>query len=311
MNMTADRAVICKTLIERAKTDRDIVVLCSDSRGSASMSAFAESFPEQFIEVGIAEQNLVGIAAGLAKCGKKPFVCSPACFLSERSYEQIKIDCAYSGTNVKLIGISGGVSYGALGMSHHSLSDIAAISAIPGIKIYLPSDCFETEFLTNFLLEDSAPAYIRIGRNPVPDIYSAGYKFEKDKAVKLKSGSDIAIIACGETVKPAYDAANLLEREGISAAVLDMYCLKQLDEKSLIEAASGVKAVVTVEEHSPYGWLGSTVSAVLSKSCPKRVLSLSLPDSPVISGSSAEIFRYYGLDTDGIKASIIRLLEEL
>ena len=172
MNKIPNRQAICDVLMEKAKEDKDIVVLCSDSRGSASLTPFAQEFPEQFVEVGIAEQDLVSISAGLAKCGKKPFAASPACFLSTRSYEQAKIDCAYSDTNVTLIGISGGVSYGALGMSHHSAQDIAAMAAIPNMRVYLPSDRFQTAKLTEALLEDKKPAYIRVGRNPVEDIYN-------------------------------------------------------------------------------------------------------------------------------------------
>lgn len=310
MNTIANRTVICNVLMEHAKNDRDIVVLCSDSRGSASMTPFANAYPEQFIEIGIAEQNLVGISAGLAKCGKKAYACSPACFISSRSYEQIKIDCAYSNTNVKLIGISGGVSYGALGMSHHSLQDIAAIASLPNMKIYLPSDRFQTRFLTQQLLQDNSPAYIRVGRNPVEDVYDENYTFEKDKAVWLKTGNDITIIACGEMVKSAYDAAILLNQEGISVTVLDMYCLKPIDEYAIIEAAKCSKAVVTVEEHSAYGGLGSMVSSVVSRYCPKKVLKLSLPDSPIISGTSKDIFAYYGLDAHGIKSNILTFLEE-
>ena len=138
MNKIANKQVICQVLMEKAKTDKDVVVLCSDSRGSASMTPFAENYPEQFVEVGIAEQNLVSISAGLAKCGKKAYAVSPACFLSTRSYEQAKVDVAYSNTNVKLIGISGGISYGALGMSHHSAQDIAAMSAVPNMRVYIP-----------------------------------------------------------------------------------------------------------------------------------------------------------------------------
>ena len=144
MNKIPNRQAICEVLMDKAKEDKDIMVLCSDSRGSASMTPFADNFPDQFIETGIAEQNLVSISAGLAKCGKKPFACSPACFLSTRSYEQAKVDVAYSNTNVTLIGISGGISYGALGMSHHSAQDIAAMSAIPNMRVYLPSDRFQT-----------------------------------------------------------------------------------------------------------------------------------------------------------------------
>ena len=157
MSKIANKQMICEVLMDAAKTDRDIVALCSDSRGSGSFTPFADTYPEQFIETGIAEQNLVSISAGLAKCGKKPYAASPACFLSTRSYEQCKVDVAYSNTNVKLIGISGGVSYGALGMSHHSAQDIAAMSAIPNMRVYLPSDRFQTEKLTEALLKDEKP----------------------------------------------------------------------------------------------------------------------------------------------------------
>ncbi len=221
MNKEANRKVICDVLMEHAKDDKDIVVLCSDSRGSASLAPFFEAFPKQSIEAGIAEQDLVGMAAGLAKCGKKAFAASPASFLSTRSYEQCKVDCAYSNTNVKLIGISGGVSYGQLGMSHHSAQDIAAMSAIPNMRVYLPSDRFQTRKLTEALLEDDKCAYIRIGRNPVEDVYTVdNTPFEMDKATVLCEGTDVAIIACGEMVKPAKDAADLLEKQGISATVL-------------------------------------------------------------------------------------------
>ncbi|MBQ8395376.1 MAG: transketolase family protein [Oscillospiraceae bacterium] len=311
MNRIANRAVICEVLMKHAKSDQDIVVLCSDSRGSASMTPFANAYPQQFVETGIAEQNLVGIAAGLAKCGKKAFACSPACFLSTRSYEQIKIDCAYSRTGVKLIGISGGISYGALGMSHHSLQDIAAISAIPNIKIYLPSDRHQTKFLTEKLLDEPISAYIRVGRNPVEDVYNETQKFEYDKAVWIKQGEDVAIIACGEMVKPAVEAAEILEIEGISVSVIDMYCLKPLDEEAIIRAAKDAKVVITVEEHSPFGGLGSMVSSVVSRHCPKRVMSLSLPDAPVVTGASKEVFRHYGLDGEGIAKSAKMLLEEV
>ena len=172
MNKIPNRQAICEVLMDKAKEDKDIMVLCSDSRGSASMTPFADNFPDQFIETGIAEQNLVSISAGLAKCGKKPFACSPACFLSTRSYEQAKVDVAYSNTNVTLIGISGGISYGALGMSHHSAQDIAAMSAIPNMRVYLPSDRHQTKHLIEALLKDEKPSYIRVGRNPVEDIYT-------------------------------------------------------------------------------------------------------------------------------------------
>lgn len=309
MNKIPNRQAICEVLMEKAQTDRDIVVLCSDSRGSASLAPFASAFPEQFVEIGIAEQNLVSIAAGLAKCGKKSFAASPACFLSTRSYEQCKVDCAYSNTNVKLIGISGGVSYGALGMSHHSAQDIAAMSAIPNMRVYLPSDRHQTRKLVEALLEDTKPAYIRVGRNPVEDIYEEGsVPFVMDRATVLREGSDVAIIACGEMVRPAMLAGNLLAEKGVSATVLDMYCVKPLDREAVIRAARGAKLVVTVEEHAPFGGLGAMVAQVVGSECPTRVVNLALPDAPVITGTSQEVFDYYGLNAQGIADTVLHRL---
>ena len=309
-NKIPNRQAICDTLLNAAKTDEDIVVLCSDSRGSASLTKFADTYPEQFVEMGIAEQDLVSVAAGLASCGKKAFAASPACFLSTRSYEQAKIDCAYSNTNVTLIGISGGVSYGALGMSHHSAQDIAAMSAIPNMRVYLPSDRFQTAKLIEALLQDKKPAYLRVGRNPVEDVYTAeNCPFAMDKATVLTEGSDVAIIACGEMVRPALDAAELLKAQGISATVVDMYCVKPLDTEAVIKAASGAKAVLTVEEHAPFGGLGSMVAQVVGEHCPRKVKNLSLPDAPVITGTSKEVFDYYGLNAEGIAKSAVELLK--
>lgn len=309
MNKIPNRQAICNVLMEKAKEDKDIVVLCSDSRGTASLAPFAEAFPEQFIETGIAEQNLVSISAGLAKCGKKPFAASPACFLSTRSYEQAKIDVAYSNTNVTLIGISGGVSYGALGMSHHSAQDIAAMSAIPNMRVYLPSDRHQTKCLIESLLQDDKPAYVRVGRNPVEDIYTEeNCPFEMDKATVLTEGDDVAIIACGEMVKPSYEAARLLKEKGIHACVLDMYCVKPLDVEGILKAVKDVKAVITVEEHSPFGGIGSMVSQVVGENCPKKVVNLALPDAPVITGTSKEVFDYYGLNAEGIAKKAMELV---
>lgn len=311
MNKIPNRQAICQVLMEEAQKDRDIVVLCSDSRGSASLAPFAQAYPEQFVEMGIAEQNLVSVSAGLAKCGKKPFAASPACFLSTRSYEQAKVDVAYSNTNVKLIGISGGISYGALGMSHHSAQDIAAMTAIPNMRVYLPSDRFQTEKLIQSLLKDEKPAYIRVGRNAVPDIYEEGeVPFEMDKATVLSQGTDLAIVACGEMVKPALDAVELLKQEGIGATLLDMYCVKPLDREAVVKAASAAKAVITVEEHAPYGGLGALVSQVVARECPRKTRNLALPDSPVITGNSKEVFDHYGLNAEGIAKAAKELLAE-
>ena len=303
MNKIPNRKAICDVLLKEAETDKDIVVLCSDSRGSASLAPFADTYPEQFVEMGIAEQDLVSVSAGLAHCGKKAFAASPACFLSTRSYEQCKIDVAYSNTNVKLIGISGGISYGALGMSHHSAQDIAAMSAIPNMRVYLPSDRFQTKHLIEALLKDEKPAYIRTGRNPVEDIYSEdNCPFEMDKATVIKEGTDVVLIGCGEMVRPCVEAAEILEKEGISATVLDMYCVKPLDTEAIIKAATNAKAVVTAEEHAPFGGLGSMVAQVVGANCPKKVVNVALPDAPVITGNSKAVFDYYGMNGEGIAA---------
>lgn len=309
MNKITNRQTICDVLMEHAETDKDIMVLCSDSRGSASMTPFFNAYPEQSVEVGIAEQDLVSISAGLASCGKKPWCASPASFVTTRSYEQCKVDVAYSNTNVKLIGISGGVSYGALGMSHHSAQDIAAMCSIPNMRVYIPSDRLQTEHLFKALLKDEKPAYIRVGRNPVEDVYEEGnVPFEMDRATVLREGTDIAIIACGEMVKPAADAAKLLEEKGIHAAVVDMYCIKPLDKAAIVKAASGAKAVLTVEEHAPFGGLGSMVSQVVGSECPRKVVNLALPDAPVITGTSKEVFDHYGLNAEGIAKKAMELL---
>lgn len=305
MNNIPNRKAICDVLLEKAEDDKDIIVLCSDSRGSASLAPFASTYPKQFVETGIAEQNLVSIAAGLAHSGKKCFAASPACFLSTRSYEQCKVDVAYSNTNVKLIGISGGISYGALGMSHHSAQDIAAMSAIPNMRVYLPSDRFQTTKLVKSLLEDNKPAYIRVGRNPVADVYNEeNCPFEMDKATVLCEGDDVLLVACGEMVSPAYEAAKLLEESGICATALDMYCVKPLDKETLLAYANKVKAVVTIEEHAPFGGLGAMVSQVIGSECPRKVINISLPDVPVVTGTSKEVFDHYGMNGMGIAVKV-------
>lgn len=304
MNTITNRQAICECLLKEAKNDRDIVVVCSDSRGSASLGPFAETYPEQFVEVGIAEQDLVGISAGLAACGKKVFAASPASFLTTRSYEQAKVDVAYSGTNVTLIGISGGVSYGALGMTHHSCQDFATMSALTGMRVYNPSDRFQTAKLIEALLKDKEPAYIRVSRSATEDVYDENMEFTLNKAGVIGDGTDVLLVACGEMVPYAKKAMEQLNEKGISTGLLDMYCLKPFDADTLLQKAAGVKLVVTIEEHVPQGGLGSVTAQVLSANCPRRLLSLSLPDEHLISGTNKEMFAYYGLDDAGIVKSV-------
>jgi len=295
------RRAFTDALLELARSDRDIVVVTSDARGSVKLSEFAEQLPEQFVEVGVAEQNAVGIGAGLATCGKKPFVCGPACFLSARSLEQVKIDVAYAHTNVKIIGVSGGVSYGPLGMSHHSLHDVAVMRAFPGVAIILPCDTYQARKMAEALVRYDGPAYVRMGRNPVPNVYEQeDAPFLIGKANVLLEGADITIIGTGEMVRYALDAGLRLRERGIQARVIDMHTLKPLDEEVIVRSARKTGRIVTVEEHSVHGGLGSAVAEVVVQNSPVPVSILGIPDEPVITGSSPEVFRYYGLTADGI-----------
>ncbi|WP_042196340.1 transketolase family protein [Paenibacillus camerounensis] len=310
MNSIANRQVICETLLELAKDDRDIIVLASDSRGSAAMGPFAKAYPEQFVEVGIAEQNIVGMSAGLAHSGKKPFVTSPACFLSMRSIEQVKVDVAYSRTNVKLIGISGGISYGALGMSHHSVQDIAVARAIPGLAIVLPADRHETKKMTEALVQYEGGVYVRIGRNAVEDVYESDeYDFEIGKAVTMRQGQDVTVIATGETVRVALDAADLLAEAGMSCRVINMHTIKPLDEATILAAARETGGIVTVEEHSIFGGLGAAVAEVVVQNYPIPMKVIGIPDEPAIAGKTAEVFRHYGITAENVKEVATELIQ--
>ncbi|HFI0403734.1 TPA: transketolase family protein [Streptococcus suis] len=310
VNTIANRAVMCKTLIEAAKYDKDLVVLTSDSRGSASLVDFFKAFPERMIETGIAEQNLVGISAGLALNGKHPFVASPACFLSMRSIEQVKVDIAYSNKNVKLVGISGGVSYGALGASHHSLQDIAVTRAIPNLEVLIPADRHETKAVFEYLVHSDKPAYIRLGRNPVEDCFTEeNVQFEIGKASVMVEGTDITIAAVGETVRVAMDAANALKMDGISVRVLNFASLKPFDSEAVRKAVKETKGIVSVEEHSINGGLGSAVASVVTEEG-GRLKIMGIPDENVVTGVTEEVFAYYGFTVDGIKNEINKLLSK-
>ena len=299
MKKEAVRMALTDSLLEAAKQDATIFAVATDSRGSVTLGGFAEQLPQQFVEVGIAEQNAMGISAGLANAGLRPFVCGPACFYSLRSAEQIKVDIAYSQMNVKVIGVSGGVSYGALGTSHHATQDIALMRAIPGLEVYLPSDGPQMRAMMTYLAQSDKPAYVRMGRGAVPNVYEDQAPFVPGKANLLKQGSDAALIACGELVYPCMQAAEILKEKGIHVSVYDMHTLSPLDETAILEAA-GTGLVVTAEEHCVHGGLGSAVASVLVQSKPTRMRILGLPDEPLYNGSSADVFEHYGLTGPGI-----------
>lgn len=306
---TACREAFTSALLEAAKADPSVVAVTSDARGSVSLGTFAVELPAQFVEVGIAEQNEVGIAAGLATCGKKAFVCAPACFLSARSLEQVKVDVAYAHTNVKIVGVSGGVSYGALGLSHHSLHDIAVMRALPGLAVIIPCDAVQTRAITEWMVAHEGPAYMRMGRGAVAEVYGEGQApFKFGKANLLREGKDLTIVACGEPVRHALDAAALLAEGGIEARVLDMHTLKPIDAQAVIDAAKETGRILAVEEHCIYGGLGGAVAEITAQNAPVPVRILAIPDEAPVSGTSEELFAHYGLDAEGIAAAARKLV---
>ncbi len=298
--MKACRKIFTETLLELAKKDDQIVAVTTDARGSVTLGDFAKELPEQFVECGIAEQNAVGISAGLAHSGKKTFVCGPACFYVARSLEQVKVDVAYSQNPVKILGVSGGVAYGALGATHHSLHDIAVLRCFPGMNICLPCDARQTEKLVKFLVDFPEPCYVRVGRAAVPDVYEDdNFEFEIGKAVTLLEGNDLTIIGAGETVYHALEAGKQLAAKGIKARVLDMSWIKPCDEEAVKKAAAETGRIITVEEHSKFGGLGAMVCEILSEN-PVPVRIIGIPDENVVHGTNKEIFHYYGMDAEGI-----------
>jgi transketolase len=297
------------TLLSLAQSDSDIVVLTSDSRGSGKLTPFGQFLPEQIIEMGIAEQNLVGVAAGLSIAGKKVFAVSPACFLTARALEQIKNDVAYSDHPVKLIGISAGVSYGALGTTHHSLHDYAALRAIHNIDIVAPADNFETCEAIRASLSHPRPVYIRLGKKAMAHLHPAHTIFEIGRAITLQEGKDITFIATGEPVYRAMMAAHQLETEGLSCRVISMHTVKPLDTNAVIHAARNSRALITVEEHSVFGGLGEACAAVLMQqriSLPFHIVGI--PDEYTATGDQLEIFDYYGISATGLAATAKNLL---
>lgn len=301
--------VFANTLIQLANKNRNILVVTSDSRGSGKLVPFGEKFPDQIVEVGIAEQNLVGVSAGLASAGKKVFAVSPASFLTARSLEQIKNDVAYSDFPVVLVGISAGVSYGALGSTHHSTHDVAVLRAIPNIGIVIPADNFEAEQAIMAAPEWGKPVFIKFGKKAMPHLPGT-QKFEIGKARKVCEGNDVAFIACGETVAPAYEAAQLLKKSGISAEVISMHTLKPLDEDAVINAAKKCKAIITVEEHSIHGGLGEACAALLmQQNIPVPFQIVGFPDEDTFTGSQVEIFESYGISGTGLAEKVLKLLK--
>ena len=298
------------TLLELAKADRNIIAVTSDSRGSGKLGPFGQALPKQLVEVGIAEQNLVGITAGLAACGKKSFGVSPACFLTARSLEQIKNDVCYSSVPATLVGISAGVSYGALGSTHHSLHDLAALRAINNISIVVPADNFEAREAICAAARATRPVYVRFGKAAMFGLHRPETKFEIGKAIQLRDGSDAAFIATGETVVHALLAAGQLAERGLNCRVLSMHTVKPLDAEAVLQAGRECRAVVTAEEHSVHGGLGEACAAVLMQAGVRVPFHLvGIPDEDTVTGAQADIFRHYGISMEGLTETATKLLK--
>lgn len=306
----ANLEVFSETLQRLAFADKNIIAVTSDSRGSGKLVPFGKAFPAQMVEVGIAEQNLVGMAAGLASCGKKVFAVSPACFLTARALEQIKNDVAYSDNPVNVIGISAGVSYGALGSTHHSLHDYAALRAINNIIIVAPADNFETEKAIEAAAALDQPVYLRFGKKPMPplkEINDDVFAFGKGRIIY--EGDDVAIIATGEAVYPALQAVQKLKAQNINATVISMHTIKPLDTTLINIIAKKCKAIITVEEHSVCGGLGEAcASHLLQQGYSKPFKIIGIPDEYTVTGSQTEIMDHYGISETGIANSVFALL---
>ena len=308
--LTANKA-ICDLLIEVAPKMPELLTVTSDSRGSAGLVPFTTAFPEHSVEMGIAEQNAVTVAAGLAHAGKRPFVFSPAAFLAMRSIEQVKVDVAYSKNNVKLIGISGGNSYSDLGNTHHSLNDVAITRAIPDLEVYQPCDKYQIRALFKYLLESDTPAYIRIGKRKLNNVYNEEYKFIPGKAKILRQAKDtkVALISVGETLYNTIKAAELLAEQDIDATVVDLVSIKPMDVTMITELAQKYDYLVTVEEHSVINGIGAAVAQIAAEVGHARVKVLGFPDQPAIAGKQDEVFSYYGLDSTSISATVKKFIQ--
>jgi transketolase len=303
------RDAFAATLLDLATHDQRPCVVVNDSVGSSKVGEFAKRFPERLVNVGIAEQNLVGVAAGLANAGRVPFVCAAACFLTGRALEQIKADVAYSDANVKLCGMSPGLAYGELGPTHHSIEDLAWMRAIANLTVIVPADPLETEQAVRFAAAHQGPVFLRVSRMPVPAVHALGYQFEPGRAALLRPGRDVTLIACGTMVSRALEAAALLAEAGIDARVLNMATIRPLDRTAIEAAAAETGRIVTVEEHSVYGGLGSAVAEVVVTTRPVPMRMLGVPGVFAPTGSAAWLFEHFGLTPAGIRDAALELVQ--
>lgn len=304
------RDAFATSLDEMAAADQRIVAVVNDSVSSTKLKGFRGKYPGRFVNVGIAEQNMLGVGAGLANGGLVPFVCGASCFLTARSMEQLKVDLGYAKNNVKLCGMSSGMAYGELGPTHHSIEDLAWTRVIPNLTVVVPADPVETRSAMFWAAQHIGPVFIRLSRMPVPVVHDADYTFTPGKAVTLHEGCDVTVIANGVLVHRALDAAKRLAKHGISARVINMSSIAPLDRQTIVKAARETRGIVTVEEHSIYGGLGGAVAEVVALECPIRMKILGVPGVFAPTGSPEFLLEHFGLTADGIEEAAKQLLKE-
>jgi transketolase len=294
------RDAFAETLLELVAADPRVVVVVNDSVGSTKVSIVRKAYPDRVVNVGIAEQDLVSVGAGLANGGRIPFVCAASPFLTGRALEQIKVDAAYSQANVKLVGVSSGVAYGELGPTHHSIEDVAWTRAIAGLTVVVPADPIDHAGAIRVAHATEGPVFIRTSRMPVPIVHDADYQIRFGRAATLRDGSDVALIANGVMVHRALDAATQLARDGISARVIDMATASPIDVEAIVAAASETRGIVTVEEHTVRGGLGGAVAEVVATRRPVAMRIMGIPGVFAPTGSAAFLLDHFGLNAGGI-----------
>jgi transketolase len=300
----ATRDAYGDALLELGKNRPEIVALDADLSGSTKTSKFAKQFPERFFNIGIAEQDMVGTAAGLALTGKVPFASTFAVFETGRAWDQIRLTVCYSNTNVKLVATHGGITVGEDGASHQALEDVALMRALPNMTVIVPSDAAETESVINAVADHKGPVYVRLGRAKVPYVMPDDYQFTLGKAHVFHMGKDANIVASGIMVDAAKKAAKILSQEGIDTGVINMATIKPLDEETLLAAAKSSKVLVTAEEHSIIGGLGGAVCEFVSEHCPVPVKRIGTHDTFGCSGTPDELLKLHGMTAENIVETI-------
>ena len=295
-------------LVELGAKYPNLVVLDADLASSTQTKLFAKAYPERFFDMGIAEQNMITTAAGLALTGKIAFAATFAVFATGRTYDQIRASVCYQNANVKIIGTHGGVTVGEDGATHQALEDVSLMRGLPNMTVIVPSDCNECEQVIEYAAELEGPVYIRLSRNNLPNIYKNGYKFNPAKANVLKEGKDVTIISNGDILSEVVKAAEILSAKNIDVELISLPVVKPIDSKTIIESAKKTGKVVTVENHSIIGGIGSAVCEVLSENYPTKILRIGMNDSFGQSGSPNELLKYYGLDSEGIAKKVLEII---